>query len=643
MADFIGTPRDDSLSVSGADFANRVIGLEGDDTLNGGTQRDAFFVGPGLDIASGGDGRDDYFYDSSFDSLYIDEFESQTALDQRADRLVLFTLAGVPGGAADLFSLEHVKDAFFVDRGESVDLYTPSPSLVEDNVFIETDTGVIEIFDQYGVSPGEAASDQNDGIELIIYRWIDFTGALHGRTAAISSETEVFAKAQTGNAGNEFFFGTRDDDTIFGEGGTDLIFTGDGDDSVEGGAGVDHIVASRGTNALRGGSDSDWYYWNSAYQAVNRVTEFSIPGEDVLATNFHVSELTGAAVDGDDLVLSQGFARNADQLRTEFTFAAQYRGGGLERLRFDGEWYTPQSRFSGDGTDANDFVVAPASGRERIKAGDGNDAVFAGDARDRVIGQSGDDFLDGGGAKDVVKGGSGDDVLRGGAKGDKLIGGAGFDVLDYRDSGGGVRIDLKKGVARGGDADGDSFRKIEGVVGSSGGDRLAGDAGANRLDGLWGNDVLRGRGGDDTIAGGGRNDRLFGADGEDLLDGEAGADRAKGGDRNDTLLGGAGKDTLFGENGSDELRGGEDNDVLIGGRGRDRMVFDDNSGRDVIRDFEDGRDRIVFESYETTAFSDLSVLQKRGDVVVKHEGGRIVIRDFDEDELTQADFLFPFA
>lgn len=643
MADFIGTPRDDSLFVSGGAADNRVIGLEGDDTLNGGTQRDDFHAGPGRDIASGGDGRDDYFYVASFESLYVDEFESLSALDQRGDRLVLFTLSGVPEVEADLFSLEGVKDAFFVDRGEDVDLYTPRPGLVEDNVFIETDTGVIEIFDQYGVSPGDVASDQNDGIEIIIYRWVDFAGRLRGLTAVISSEIEVFTQSQTGTNGSEFFFGTRSDDTIFAEGGSDLIFTGDGDDSVEGGAGTDHIVASRGTNALRGEEDSDWYYWNSAYQAVNRVTEFSVAGEDVLATNFHVSELTDAAVDGDDLVLSQGFARDADQLRTEFTFAAQYQGGGLERFRFDGEWYTPQSSFSADGTDANDFIVAPASGRERIKAGDGNDAVFAGDARDRVVGQSGDDVLDGGGAKDVVKGGSGDDVLRGGAKGDKLIGGADFDVLDYRDSGGAVKIDLKKGIARGGDADGDGFRKVEGVVGSSGGDNLAGDAGANRLEGLWGNDVLRGRGGDDTAAGGGRNDRLFGAGGEDLLDGEAGNDRAKGGDQNDTLLGGAGKDKLFGENGSDELRGGEDNDVLIGGRGRDRMVFDDDSNRDVIRDFEDGRDRIVFESHETTEFSDLSIRQKRGDVVVKHEGGRIVIRDFDEDELTQADFLFPFA
>jgi len=642
MADFPGTPRDDVLFVTGNDANNRVIGLEGDDTMSGGARADDFYGGSGRDSASGGDGRDDYVYVSAFESLYIDEFESQTALDQRADRLFLYTpSSSVPGVEPDVFSLAEVKDAFFVRRGEDVDLYTPAPSLLDDNVFIETDTGVIEIFDQYGVSPGESLSDQNDGIERIVYRWFDIDGSTFTETFFISSETEVFTQVQTGTAGDEFFFGTRANDTIAGEGGADLIFTGDGDDSVEGGSGMDHIVASRGTNTLRGEADGDWYYWNKAYEAVNRVTEFSVPGQDVLQTNFHVSELSDAVVDGDDLVLSEAFPRDAGAPRTEFTFAAQYRGGGIELLRFEDDfWYVPQTAFSADGSAGHDFIVAPGAGRERIKAGDGHDAVFAGDARDRVIGQSGDDFLDGGGAKDVVKGGAGDDVLRGGAKGDKLIGGGDFDMLDYRDSGGAVKIDLKKGVARGGDADGDSFRKVEGVIGSAKGDKLAGDAGDNALVGLWGNDVLRGRGGDDMIEGGGRSDRAFGGGGSDEIDGEGGNDRLKGGDQGDVVRGGEGKDTLFGERGNDDIFGGEGNDLMIGGGGRDSFHLDDDSGRDVIRDFQDGRDEIVFDSAYTQAFEDLEIRQKRDDVLVKHHGGRVILQNFDEDELTAADFVF---
>ncbi|WP_338067654.1 VCBS domain-containing protein, partial [Neisseria weixii] len=62
-------------------------------------------------------------------------------------------------------------------------------------------------------------------------------------------------------------------------------------------------------------------------------------------------------------------------------------------------------------------------------------------------------------------------------------------------------------------------------------------------------------------------------------------DRIDGG--NDTLIGGSGNDILF---------GGAGNDTLTGGVGADKFVFlaNGNSGRDVITDFQAGKDKVVF-------------------------------------------------
>ena len=84
---------------------------------------------------------------------------------------------------------------------------------------------------------------------------------------------------------------------------------------------------------------------------------------------------------------------------------------------------------------------------------------------------------------------------------------------------------------------------------------------------------------------------------DDIIDVGAGSDSAAGGSGDDTLLGGTGNDTLLGEFGIDSLEGGLGRDILIGGASADLFVFvalTDSAGanRDLIKDFEDGLDRI---------------------------------------------------
>jgi Ca2+-binding RTX toxin-like protein len=209
----------------------------------------------------------------------------------------------------------------------------------------------------------------------------------------------------------------------------------------------------------------------------------------------------------------------------------------------------------------------------------------------------------------VLSGWVGDDVLRGGGGADTLEGGLGIDTASYYTSAAGVTVDLGAGTASGGDAVGDGLSGIENLSGSNtGNDILAGDAGANKLQGWGGDDVLRGGTGADTLEGGAGTDiasyyaaavgvavdlaagtgsggdaagdvltgieNLSGSNvGGDILAGNAGANVLQGWNGNDDLAGAAGKDTLTGGAGADDYRFTALGDSVVG------------ADADVITDF----------------------------------------------------------
>lgn len=189
------------------------------------------------------------------------------------------------------------------------------------------------------------------------------------------------------------------------------------------------------------------------------------------------------------------------------------------------------------GTPMNDKLVGTDLS-EKINGGE--DAADDGDPDTTET--NGDDSLYGMGGDDTLQGGSGNDLLVGGPGSDVLQGGTGIDTISYAYSMEGVRVNLMTGVARGGEAGGDSFgdpnameytNDIENVQGSMHNDEIVGDGGDNKL---WG------RGGDDELSGG---------EGMDTLDGGMGDDELDGGDDDDTLMGGYGADELTGGDGMD--------------------------------------------------------------------------------------------
>ena len=268
-----------------------------------------------------------------------------------------------------------------------------------------------------------------------------------------------------------------------------------------------------------------------------------------------------------------------------------------------------------------------------------NGDLVMGDANANTLdGLAGDDVISGGAGVDTLRGGDGDDVLEGGAGADTLDGGtdsitnnvpidpddpyAYGDTIRYVRSNAAVTIDLAAQTASGGHAASDvitlagSFASIENVVGSEGfNDILRGDARANRLGGLGGNDTLDGRAGDDLLVGGAGNDTLTGGDGIDGMSGDAGDDTLNGGNGADMLAGGdgadimngdAGDDILSGGEGSDTMRGGADDDILGGDGGNDFLYGEagvdrlgGGEGNDSL-DGGDGNDNIAGEAGDDT-------------------------------------------
>ena len=182
-----------------------------------------------------------------------------------------------------------------------------------------------------------------------------------------------------------------------------------------------------------------------------------------------------------------------------------------------------------------EVALLPAGEGADIEGTGNADKLTGTDGGESITGLGGDDTIYGGGGDDTLDGGLGNDLLMGGAGADTLKGGEGMDTITYMGSPMGVTINLRAGVASGGDAEGDTLGEmIENIIGSAHDDSLTGTRGDNSIWGRGGNDALVGDRGTDKLYGGAGDDTLDGGDGNDTLEGGDGADELTGGDGADT-------------------------------------------------------------------------------------------------------------
>jgi len=298
-----------------------------------------------------------------------------------------------------------------------------------------------------------------------------------------------------------------------------------------------------------------------------------------------------------------------------------------------------------EGTEGNDDL----SGAEMLSGLGGDDRLTGADD------SYGTDVLDGGAGADTLIGGAGLDILVGGAGADRLEGGEGFDIASYAPSAAGVVVTLSNVAQHTGDAAGDTFLSIEGLVGSEHADVLTGNNLGNRLEGGSGNDVLTGGGGGDALYGDDGDDRFFSGISADTLDGGAGRDTVSyyhsltavqvylwnqslnrgeaGGDKlmsieaidgsrfDDVLEGDDAANTFWGDDGRDRLKGAGGDDDLLGGSGDDTL--EGSAGADTLNGGA-GTDTASYWSATSGVLVDLETLSRNtgeasGDVYISIE------------------------
>ncbi|MCB1498892.1 MAG: heparin lyase I family protein [Bauldia sp.] len=152
-----------------------------------------------------------------------------------------------------------------------------------------------------------------------------------------------------------------------------------------------------------------------------------------------------------------------------------------------------------------------------------------------------------------------------------------------------------------------------------------------------------------TIEGTNGSDNLVGTPNSDKIDAAGGDDTVTGIEGSDTLLGSGGKDVIRGSDGNDKIIGGKSKDKLDGGRGNDSLkgcggkdtfIFEENFGKDKIKDFKAGKDKIDLGDF-FSSFDDLKgAMDGKGHkVVIDSDEGTIILKGVKISDLDHHDFI----
>ena len=428
-------------------------------------------------------------------------------------------------------------------------------------------------------------------------------------------------------------FGTREADTLFGNGRSEVFSGRQGDDTVYARSGSDELFGGSGDDTLRGESGNDILYGGGGPSFVDmtaltitedvtgRVTflgegagyrnalgiykvdeDGTISDVDILFPNASKVGSGGNLVPGESAVdvplsagdqigffiVSNGYGRGADNARLladlEGTFELRAPDGSPGNLHTHDELRLFHI----------DAETGDATG---VRSQYGYDIYHSAAYPETDYAPNPDNFPHTVGRVNSVTGEIilGFEDLRGGGDRDYDdtvfsfdVGVSNARVLDPNipHNEGGDDVDP---VIDGDTGDVTAASENDFLYGGNGADQIFGMAGNDTADGgngadkIWGNsgaDTLSGGAGADTLSGGGDNDTLYGGTGNDSLDGNSGDDFLFGEDGDDGLIGSSGNDQLFGGSGNDDLSGGSGDDQLDGGVGNDTLAG--GTGADVL-------------------------------------------------------------
>ena len=569
MAKFTGTNGNDN-KVSGSE-ADIMLGLLGDDTLDGflgkdtidggggndsligGVQADSLIGGLGADTLDGGSDRDTMNGGLGDDKLLGGDRNDSLLGGDGADTLDGGTWQDALLGGKDNDSLSGGDGFDTLDGGLGNDTMNGGAS---------QDVYIID-------SIGDVANDS--GVEL---------GDTVQATVSINLATGPFAGIE-----HVTLLGKAAIDAT-GNGLGNRLVGNSGANKLDGGAGLDTLEGGAGADTLTGGTDSDTYIID-ALDSVNDIGgdandrvrgAFAIDLASAKLTGIEHATLTGIAAlaisgnGGNNMLIGNGGANTLSGAGGNDTLI-----GGDGNDVYNAETGDVIVEYAGSGVDlvvsATFADLAGLAVENLLITGSSGVVAIGNELANKITANAGITSLFGQAGNDTLVGGGGMNGLDGGAGADVMAGGDGSDTYFVDDVGDKVGETGTKDSAL------DEVRSSVSYILGANIERLTligagdlsgtGNALANTINGNAGNNAIDGAAGNDSMFGDLGNDLLLGGVGDDTVDGYFGSD---------LLVGGAGKDAI---------NLAEDADTLVGGAGVDTFNFGFTDAiRDTIADFD---------------------------------------------------------
>ena len=384
--------------ISGFDGGpNRIYGMGGNDTLNGGSGNDFIDGGDGNDTLYGNDGDDLLDAGAGNDLIYGGNGADtiRFGMGYGSDFFRSVNSAGYQLDTVDLFDIRS-PDVDYVRLNNDLEIrvHGSSDKLTLGDYFSASDsaTTVRQLQFADGIRMEKAAvrglaMSLGDSSDNVISGFNDGPNRIYG----LGGNDTL-----NGGSGNDIINGGNGNDTLYGDDGDDLLDAGAGDDLLYGGDGADTIRFGIGY-----GSDVFRSVNSAAYQ-LDTVDLFDIRATDVDFVRLNKD-------------LEIRVHGSSDKLALGDYFSASDSATTVRQLQF------------ADGVTLDNLAVKSLA----VLAGDSSDNMISGfnDGPNRIYGLGGNDILTGGSGNDFIDGGDGNDTLYGGTGNELLIGGAGDDFI----------------------------------------------------------------------------------------------------------------------------------------------------------------------------------------------------------------------